>query len=197
MPVRMLALAVSETPVGTGGIPGNLILIGLMGIRDEVRPEARKAVSEIRGAGIQVVMITGDSRETASAIAREAGLLSGRDRDAVMTSEELNSLSDEQLKKRLPLLRVVARALPEDKSRLVRIAQQMGLVTGMTGDGINDAPPSSWRTWALPWAAVLKWPRKPGISLSWTTISPPFPGLCCMGALFSRVSGNSLCSSSP
>ncbi len=138
--VRMLALAVSETPVGTGGIPGNLILIGLMGIRDEVRPEARKAVSEIRGAGIQVVMITGDSRETASAIAREAGLLSGRDRDAVMTSEELNALSDEQLKKRLPSLRVVARALPEDKSRLVRIAQQMGLVTGMTGDGINDAP---------------------------------------------------------
>ncbi|MCI9415223.1 MAG: calcium-translocating P-type ATPase, PMCA-type [Clostridiales bacterium] len=138
--VRMLALAVSDTPVGTDGPPSDLILIGLAGIRDEVRPDARKAVSEVRGAGVQVVMITGDNRETAAAIAKEAGLIDGREKGAVITSAELAELSDEQLQKRLPALRVVARALPEDKSRLVRAAQSMGLVAGMTGDGINDAP---------------------------------------------------------
>ncbi len=100
--VRMLALAVSESPVDANGIPDNLILIGLAGIRDEVRPEARKAVCEIRGAGIQVVMITGDSRETASAIAREAGLLTGREAGAVLTSAELGGLTDEQLKSGFP-----------------------------------------------------------------------------------------------
>ena len=86
-------------------------------------------------------MITGDNKETASAIAREAGLLDAADgEDAVLTGGELAGLSDFQVRKRLPALRVIARALPTDKSRLVRIAQEMGLVAGMTGDGINDAP---------------------------------------------------------
>lgn len=90
---------------------------------------------------MQVVMITGDNKETASAIAREAGLLDAADgEDAVLTGGELAGLSDFQVRKRLPALRVIARALPTDKSRLVRIAQEMGLVAGMTGDGINDAP---------------------------------------------------------
>lgn len=140
--MRVLALAVSETPVDESGQFSRLILIGLVGIRDEIRPEARAAIRQVQGAGVQVVMITGDNRETAAAIAREAGLIpaDGKSDDAILTSGELAGMSDEQVKKRLPRLRVVARALPTDKSRLVRIAQEMELVVGMTGDGINDAP---------------------------------------------------------
>lgn len=139
--VRVLALAISETPVGEEGGFSRLILIGLVGIRDEIRPEARPSIEQIRGAGIQVVMITGDNKETAAAIARETGLLTPEDgEDAVLTGGELAALSDFQVRRRLPSIRVVARALPTDKSRLVRIAQEMELVAGMTGDGINDAP---------------------------------------------------------
>ena len=138
--IRVLALAVSEKPVRESGDFSRLILIGLAGIRDEVRPEARSAVRQVREAGVQVVMITGDNRETAAAIAKEAGLLEEARPDAVLTSAELGDLSDDEVKRRLPSLRVVARALPADKSRLVRLAQELDLVAGMTGDGINDAP---------------------------------------------------------
>ena len=93
----------------------------------------------MHSAGVQVVMITGDRQDTASAIAREAGLLS-RDDDVAMTSDELAALDDAAVKELLPRLRVVARALPTDKSRLVRLAQEMNLVVGMTGDGVNDSP---------------------------------------------------------
>ena len=140
-PEKLLELAISETAVTEQGEFSRLILVGLVGIRDEIRPEARASVEQVRGAGVQVVMITGDNKETASAIAREAGLLDAADgEDAVLTGGELAGLSDFQVRKRLPALRVIARALPTDKSRLVRIAQEMGLVAGMTGDGINDAP---------------------------------------------------------
>ena len=139
--MRVLALAVSETPVSEQGGFSRLVLVGLVGIRDEVRPEARSAISQVHQAGIQVVMMTGDNRETAAAIARSAGLLEANSpAEAVMTSSELENLTDGEVKARLPALRVVARAMPADKSRLVRLAQEMGLVAGMTGDGINDAP---------------------------------------------------------
>lgn len=137
--VRVLALACSEDPVSDTGDFSGLTLIGLVGIRDELRPEVPAAVQAVQGAGVQVVMITGDNRETAAAIAREAGLLTSKE-DLVFTSAELASLSDEELTRHLKHLRVVARALPQDKSRLVRLAQECGLVAGMTGDGINDAP---------------------------------------------------------
>lgn len=140
--MRVLALAVSDGDVDERGDFSRLILIGLVGIRDEVREEARAAVRQVHNAGIQVVMITGDNKDTAAAIAREAGLLSekGRHSGAVITSAELAAMSDDEVKALLPKLRVVARALPSDKSRLVQLAQSMGLVAGMTGDGINDAP---------------------------------------------------------
>ena len=83
-------------------------------------------------------MITGDRAETAVAIAEEAGLMTSG--SVVLTSRELAAMSDSEVKMLLPELRVVARALPSDKSRLVRIAQSMNLVVGMTGDGVNDAP---------------------------------------------------------
>lgn len=118
----------------------DLTLIGLIGIRDELRPEAPSSINQITSAGVQVVMITGDNKDTAVAIARGTGLLNEYGKDIVLTSNDLNKLTDEQLKQLLPNLRVVARALPTDKSRLVSIAHELGMVTGMTGDGINDGP---------------------------------------------------------
>ena len=108
-------------------------------INDEPRPEAARAVEEALGAGVQVVMMTGDSRETATAIARRCGIL-GVSAEGVFTGEQLRGMTDDEVRARMKDLRVVARSLPEDKSRLVRLAQKNGLVTGMTGDGVNDAP---------------------------------------------------------
>lgn len=138
--MRVLALATAERECGPDGRWENLTLIGLAGIRDELRSEVRRAVDTVHTAGIQLVMITGDNRETAVAIAKEAGLLRDLQKEKVLTSSELSALGDGELKEILPKLRVVARALPADKSRLVRVAQEMGLVVGMTGDGINDTP---------------------------------------------------------
>ena len=138
--IRVLALATYEGEVKNGELPDTgLIFVGAVGIRDEVRPESIKAIAQVQKAGVQVIMITGDRKETAVAIAREAGLLHNAD-DIVITSQELNELSDDEVKKRLPKIRVIARALPTDKSRLVRIAQELNLVVGMTGDGVNDSP---------------------------------------------------------
>ena len=116
-----------------------LTLIGLVGIRDSLRPETKNAVETVRRAGIQTVMITGDNRETAVAIAKECGILSGKEDEVVLTGGELEEMTDDEIVSVMRSLRVVARALPTDKSRLVRIAQKMGLVVGMTGDGVNDA----------------------------------------------------------
>ena len=117
----------------------DLTLICVISIRDNVRKEAVDAIREVQNAGIEVVMVTGDRKETAVAIARESGLLS-KDSDIALTSKEMAALSDDELKADIPNLRVVARALPTDKSRLVRVAQELNLVVGMTGDGVNDAP---------------------------------------------------------
>lgn len=114
-------------------------LVGIMSIRDNVRHDAVEAIAEVQGAGVQVVMVTGDRKETAFAIAKEAGLIK-EPTDVALTSKEMGAMSDDELKKIIPNLRVVARALPTDKSRLVRLAQELNYVVGMTGDGVNDAP---------------------------------------------------------
>ena len=139
--IRVLAIATSEDALGEEALPdsNNWTLVGVVGIRDEVRPESVTAIAEVKGAGVQVVMITGDRKETAVAIAKDAGLLE-KDTDVVLTSDELAKLSDDEIKKMLPNIRVIARALPSDKSRLVRLAQELDLVAGMTGDGVNDSP---------------------------------------------------------
>ena len=118
---------------------GSLTLICIVTLEDHLRREAPGAVARLRGAGIHVVMITGDSRDTAEAIATRCGIL-GRGVDLCIVGEELTRMSDHKLRELLPRIGVIARALPADKSRLVRISQEAGLVTGMTGDGINDAP---------------------------------------------------------
>ncbi len=138
--IRVLALAVTEGELGEDSLPsGEWSLVGVMGIRDEVRPESVAAIEEVQNAGVQVVMITGDRKDTAVAIAKEAGLLKN-DSDIILTSEELQEIHDERLKEMLPNLRVISRALPSDKSRLVRVAKELDLVVGMTGDGVNDSP---------------------------------------------------------
>lgn len=111
----------------------------LIEIKDEIRSEAPKSVASLKKAGIQVVMITGDARGTASAIAKETGILVS-EYDAVIEGAELKNMSDKEIEEILPRLRVVARALPDDKSRLVRVAKKCGRITAMTGDGLNDAP---------------------------------------------------------
>lgn len=116
-----------------------IVLLSLLLIKDELRKESRGAVSIVQNAGVQVVMITGDNKETATSIAREVGIIKNST-DLVLTSTDLANMSDSELKKNLRNLRVVARALPQDKSRLVRISEEEELVVGMTGDGVNDAP---------------------------------------------------------
>ncbi len=135
--MRVLLLATSDKDFDSR--TAKLTLIGLVGIRDSLRPEAKAAVAGVKRAGIQTVMVTGDNKETAVAIAESAGILTGSADERVLTGAELADLSDDALRSLLPKLRVVARALPTDKSRLVRLAQERGLVVGMTGDGVNDA----------------------------------------------------------
>lgn len=134
--IRLLALATKEADKKE---LEKLTFVGMILIKDEVRDDAIEGVRLVKDANIQLVMITGDNVDTATSIAREVGIVSSDD-DLVLTSDELNSKSDEELKRILPNLRVVARSLPQDKSRLIRISEELNLVVGMTGDGVNDAP---------------------------------------------------------
>lgn len=137
--MRVLAFGYSESELIEDTLPDDLIIVGFVGIRDDVRKEAKQAIREVKNAGIQVVMITGDRKETAVAIAKDCGLIE-TDSDIALTSEELNRMTDEEVKEIIPRLRVIARALPTDKSRMVKLVQELNLVCGMTGDGVNDAP---------------------------------------------------------
>lgn len=121
------------------GYFGVLTLICLVVLKDKLRAEASESVRQLKRAGVHVVMMTGDNKETARAIAGACGILGGGV-DRVLDSGELSKMTDGEIKAALPRIGVVARALPSDKSRLVRIAQEAGQVVGMTGDGINDAP---------------------------------------------------------
>lgn len=137
--MRVLAFGYSEKALVENQVNDDVVIIGLVGIRDDVRPEAKEAIEEVQSAGIQVVMITGDRLETAIAIAKDAGLLKSST-DKALSSAQLNEMSDDEVKKIIPQIRVIARALPTDKSRMVRLCQEMNLVVGMTGDGVNDSP---------------------------------------------------------
>lgn len=139
-------LAVASGPASAWGrfqahpasVPPGLSFDGLAAFRDPVRAEAGPAIARARDAGVRTVMMTGDHRGTAVAVAREVGLPT--DGDAVLDATELASLSDEALRERLPRLSVVARVAPLDKLRIARLFQMGGDVVAMTGDGINDAP---------------------------------------------------------
>ena len=135
--LRAIALAISQSIYPTDSIRRN-ILLGVIFLKDDIRPEAKDGVSLIKSAGINIVMVTGDSKETATSIAREVGIITSNS-DIVLSSSDLEKLSDNELKKIIPNLKVVSRALPEDKKRLVMLSKELGLVTGMTGDGVNDS----------------------------------------------------------
>lgn len=137
--MRVLAFGYSKQDLVENTINEDVVIIGLVGIRDDVRPEAKEAIHAVQHAGIQVVMITGDRLETAIAIAKDAGLLQN-EKDMAISSAQLNEMSDDEVKRIIPSIRVIARALPTDKSRMVRLCQEMNLVVGMTGDGVNDSP---------------------------------------------------------
>lgn len=137
--IRVLAIGYAHGELVEGELSPEMCLLGVVGIRDDVRPEAKTAIKDVQDAGVQVAMITGDRKETAVAIAKDSGLIKS-DSDVVLTSAELQEMSDDEVKTIIPNLRVVARALPTDKSRLVRLSQELGLVVGMTGDGVNDSP---------------------------------------------------------
>ena len=115
-----------------------LTFLGLVGMIDPPRPEAKDAVAVCRRAGIRPVMITGDHVVTASAIARELGIL--RDGDDAITGAELDAMSDPELDARVENISVYARVSPENKIRIVKAWQRRGQVVSMTGDGVNDAP---------------------------------------------------------
>ena len=119
---------------------GKTVLMAVLCLRDNVRTDAIETVHILNNAGIQVVMVTGDAEETAVAIAKEAGILKDEKKDIVLTHEQLENMSDDELNHILPNLKVVSRAKPLDKKRLVSISQQLDNVCGMTGDGVNDAP---------------------------------------------------------
>jgi calcium-translocating P-type ATPase len=122
----------------TDRLEGELTLLCAVAFSDPLRSEAREAVRTLRGAGVQVVMMTGDGKETAAEIAAACGILQRN--GVVLEGSELAAMSDAEITDILPRLAVICRALPADKSRLVRLAEAAGLVVGMTGDGINDAP---------------------------------------------------------
>lgn len=133
--IRALVLATSTYEKNMD----DLIFVGAVFIKDEVREDAIEGIKLVTKAGIQTVMITGDNKDTAIAIAKECGIINNIN-DIVLTSDELNKKTDAEIKQTLPHLKVVARSLPQDKSRLVKISREMNLVVGMTGDGVNDAP---------------------------------------------------------
>ena len=134
--IRVLLVAYAE---GLGREDGELTLICGVALSDKLRAEAKPSVSSLRAAGIHVVMITGDNVDTARSIGESCGIVT-EETPLCIEGDELAAMTDGRLADILPKLAVVARALPGDKSRLVRVAQELGLVCGMTGDGINDAP---------------------------------------------------------
>ncbi|MCB0480450.1 MAG: calcium-translocating P-type ATPase, PMCA-type [Flavobacteriales bacterium] len=136
---RIIGIATTEKQVTETHLPKEMVLLGFSLIRDELRPDAKDAIIELRSAGIQVVMCTGDRHGTALAIARDAGLIEGDDHVALQSSE-LAELTDDELREIMPKLKVISRCMPSDKTRLVKVAQSLGLVVGMTGDGVNDSP---------------------------------------------------------
>ncbi len=129
--VRVIAAAVGESIESAAPIC-------IVAIRDKVRRDTKKSIDTLKGAGVYVCMVTGDNLLTAKSIAKECAIL--QDDGIAIDSTVLSKMTDCEVKEILPRLKVVARALPQDKSRLTRLSRELGLVSAMTGDGINDAP---------------------------------------------------------
>lgn len=136
--LRLIAMAISDDIFVTDNLK-NITLLGFIVLADSIRENVLEGISLVKSASIQTIMITGDNKETAVSIARELNLIESAD-DIVITSDKLDKMTNEDIIKIFPKIRVIARAMPSDKSRLVNIAHEQGMVCGMTGDGVNDAP---------------------------------------------------------
>ena len=141
--LRVLACSfkeLSEIPADQSpeALEKDLVFCGLVGMIDPVRPEVKAAIEECRTAGIRPIMITGDHKDTATAIAMELGIIDSP--DAAITGAQLNEISDEDFEKDVEKYSVYARVQPEHKVRIVNAWKKRGMITAMTGDGVNDAP---------------------------------------------------------
>ncbi|MGQ9530216.1 MAG: cation-translocating P-type ATPase, partial [Candidatus Bathycorpusculaceae bacterium] len=142
--LRNLGFAYKELPESVATfdekIENEMTFVGIMGMIDPPREEVKDAISLCRNAGIQVVMVTGDHKLTAVAVAKELNLISENDADKVLTGQELDKISDEQLTQMVENVVIYARVSPEHKMRIVKAWKAKGYVVAMTGDGVNDAP---------------------------------------------------------
>lgn len=136
--LRLIAMAISDDIFVADNLK-NITLLGFIVLADSIRENVLEGINLVKSASIQTIMITGDNKETAVSIARELNLIESAD-DIVITSDKLDKMTNEDIIKIFPKIRVIARAMPSDKSRLVNIAHEQGMVCGMTGDGVNDAP---------------------------------------------------------
>lgn len=136
--LRLIAMAISDDIFVTDNLK-NITLLGFIVLADSIRENVLEGINLVKSASIQTIMITGDNKETAVSIARELNLIESSD-DIVITSDKLDKMTNEDIINIFPKIRVIARAMPSDKSRLVNIAHEQGMVCGMTGDGVNDAP---------------------------------------------------------
>lgn len=130
--MRVIATGYSPSKLPEEGLPDDLIITSLVAIRDDVRQEVPEAVAKMQEAGVQVMMVTGDVIDTAKSIAVDAGLIKNKS-DIAMSAIEFDALSDDEAKEKLPYIKVIARATPNTKLRIVRLAQELGLCVGMTG----------------------------------------------------------------
>lgn len=136
--IRCIALTVKEEELVENELPEDMTLLGVIGVVDPVRAEVPNAVKAAHKAGIQVIEITGDCIETAIAVAKECGIY--QEGDTALTNDEFETMTDEEVKKVIPSLRVISRCSPNTKLRLVTLAQEIGKSVAMTGDGVNDSP---------------------------------------------------------
>ena len=137
--MRSVATAYYDGNIKDGKIPKNLVFISLSVLRDDVRTGVIDVMKSLHQSGVQVMMITGDNIHTAYAIAKDAYIITDDD-DIAMTAKDFESLPNAQARKILPKIRIIARATPQTKLRIIQLAQQIGLCIGMCGDGTNDAP---------------------------------------------------------
>ncbi len=140
--LRVLALAYRETPnlkeYTLDNVERNLVFVGLVGMIDPPRDEVKRAVEQCQEAGIEIMIITGDHAITARAVAQQIGLF--KEKDIVLTGDDIEHMTDEELEERIKNVRIMARALPIQKSRIVDALKKNGHIVAMTGDGVNDAP---------------------------------------------------------
>lgn len=137
--MRMVAMGYAAGATTGDALPEKIVLLSLVSMRDEIRPGVPGVVGRLRQSGVGVMMITGDILDTARAIARECGIMSSKT-DIALTAAEFDAMPDAKALKKLKQIRVIARATPETKLRVVKLAQSLDLCIGMCGDGTNDAP---------------------------------------------------------